>query len=141
MKCQKFYNYSFHTIQKRLLELGVGGRGEGLCHRGNSRVSEPGASYKNRRLRNPETPCRLLLLELMKAYIFDHSRNITKKYYSRSYYILSFGSREPAAPKPWVIEYILDANQILGTFKTRWSFTAAEKMYCTVKIKCIAQLR
>ena len=37
-----------------------------------SRVSEPepGASYKNRRLRNPETPCRYIIARVNESIYF-----------------------------------------------------------------------
>ena len=38
-----------------------------------TRVSEPepGASYKKRRLQNPETPCRYIIARVMKAYSWE----------------------------------------------------------------------
>ena len=53
-----------------------------------------GASYKNRRLRNPETLCRYIIARVNESiYFFITLRNISKKFFSRIYYILSFGSR------------------------------------------------
>ena len=64
------------------------------------RVSEPepGASYKNRRLRNPETPFRYIIARVNESIYFFITLGTWLKslgLYSRSYYILSFGSREP----------------------------------------------
>ena len=44
-----------------------------------------GASYKNRRLGNPETPCRYIIARVNESiYFFYHSRNITKKFIHES---------------------------------------------------------
>ena len=50
------------------------------------RVSEPepGASLKIDGSETLRLPVDILLFELMKAYIFDHSRNITKKFIHES---------------------------------------------------------
>ena len=45
-------------------------------------------------------PVDILLLKLIKHIFFEHSRNITKKFIHESIIYLSFGSREPSAPKP-----------------------------------------
>ena len=65
------------------------------------RVSEPepGASYKNRRLLNSETPCRYIIARVNESIYFLITLGTLLKslgLYSRSYYILSFGIREPA---------------------------------------------
>ena len=65
-----------------------------------TRVSEPepGASYKNRRLRNPETPCRYNIARDNESIYFLNitKRNITKKFIHESTIFWALGAAEPA---------------------------------------------
>ena len=63
-----------------------------------TKVSEPGASYKNRRLRTPETPCRYTIARVNESiYFFITLGTLLKSLFTN---LLYFDLWEPGAAEP-----------------------------------------